>query len=41
MSTFVELAEQGWHFAELATGHFPMFSAPDQLAELPHGVERR
>ena len=28
------LAEPGWEFVELPTGHWPMFSRPCDLAEL-------
>jgi hypothetical protein len=31
---FAELAGPKWSFLELTTGHWPMFSVPDQLAEL-------
>ena len=31
---FGELAGQEWRFLELLTGHWPMFSRPDDLAEL-------
>jgi hypothetical protein len=31
---FRELAGQEWRFLELLTGHWPMFSRPDDLAEL-------
>jgi len=31
---FRELAGPEWRFAELPTGHWPMFSRPDDLAEL-------
>jgi pimeloyl-ACP methyl ester carboxylesterase len=30
--------DRDWEFAELATGHWPMLSAPAPLAELLHGV---
>jgi hypothetical protein len=31
---FRELAGPEWRFLELPTGHWPMFSRPDDLAEL-------
>ena len=31
---FRELASPNWRFVELPTGHWPMFSRPDDLAEL-------
>jgi hypothetical protein len=31
---FRELAGPEWRFLELLTGHWPMFSRPDDLAEL-------
>jgi pimeloyl-ACP methyl ester carboxylesterase len=31
---FAELGEPGWQFAELPTGHWPMFSRPRDLAQL-------
>jgi pimeloyl-ACP methyl ester carboxylesterase len=31
---FAELAGPQWSFLELTTGHWPMFSVPDQLADL-------
>jgi pimeloyl-ACP methyl ester carboxylesterase len=31
---FTELAAPTWSFLELPTGHWPMFSVPEQLAEL-------
>lgn len=31
---FVELAGPEWHFVELPTGHYPMFSRPKDLADL-------
>jgi pimeloyl-ACP methyl ester carboxylesterase len=31
---FAELAKPQWSFLELPTGHWPMFSVPDQLASL-------
>jgi pimeloyl-ACP methyl ester carboxylesterase len=31
---FAELAGPQWSFRELTTGHWPMFSVPDQLADL-------
>jgi len=31
---FRELSGPGWRFAELPTGHWPMFSRPDDLADL-------
>jgi hypothetical protein len=31
---FRELAGPNWRFVELPTGHWPMFSRPDDLAEL-------
>jgi pimeloyl-ACP methyl ester carboxylesterase len=31
---FAELASPQWSFLELPTGHWPMFSVPDQLADL-------
>ena len=30
----VALAAPPWHYLELETGHWPMFSAPDQLADV-------
>jgi pimeloyl-ACP methyl ester carboxylesterase len=35
---FAELATPEWSFRELPTGHWPMFSVPDQLAELLHDL---
>ena len=35
---FRELAGPEWSFAELPTGHWPMFSRPDDLAALLHGL---
>jgi pimeloyl-ACP methyl ester carboxylesterase len=35
---FAELASPQWSFLELPTGHWPMFSKPDQLADLLHGI---
>jgi pimeloyl-ACP methyl ester carboxylesterase len=34
----VALRGPGWRWLELATGHWPMFSAPDDLASLLHGL---
>ena len=34
----VALRRPGWRWLELATGHWPMFSAPDDLASLLHGL---
>jgi hypothetical protein len=34
----VALTGPGWRWLELATGHWPMFSAPDDLASLLHGL---
>jgi pimeloyl-ACP methyl ester carboxylesterase len=31
---FAALAGPGWHFDEIHTGHWPMLSAPDELADL-------
>jgi hypothetical protein len=31
---FRELSEPNWRFVELPTGHWPMFSRPDDLADL-------
>jgi pimeloyl-ACP methyl ester carboxylesterase len=31
---FREMARPNWRFAELPTGHYPMFSRPDDLAEV-------
>ncbi|MFD7342287.1 hypothetical protein ACFV98_40970 [Streptomyces violascens] len=31
---FQELGEERWSFFELATGHWPMLSCPDELAEV-------
>jgi len=31
---FRELAGPEWRFVELSTGHYPMFSRPEDLAEL-------
>jgi pimeloyl-ACP methyl ester carboxylesterase len=28
----------GWHYAEIATGHWPMFSTPERLAEILNEV---
>lgn len=36
---FRELADPEWSLAELPTGHWPMFSRPDDLATLLHGLE--
>jgi pimeloyl-ACP methyl ester carboxylesterase len=33
---FTEMASPQWSFLELRTGHWPMFSAPDRLADLLH-----
>jgi pimeloyl-ACP methyl ester carboxylesterase len=33
---FRQLAGPNWHFVELPTGHWPMFSRPDDLADLLH-----
>ena len=42
---FREMASPSWRFIELPTGHYPMFSRPDDLAavllELPSGESRR
>ena len=42
---FRELATPNWRFVELSTGHYPMFSRPDDLAEvlldLPSDVPAR
>jgi hypothetical protein len=35
---FVELASPEWRLLELPTGHWPMFSAPDELAALLHDL---
>jgi hypothetical protein len=39
---FRELASPTWRFVELPTGHYPMFSRPDDLAavllDLPSGA---
>ncbi len=35
---FQALAGPGWRFHELATGHWPMFSTPDALADLLHSL---
>jgi hypothetical protein len=39
---FREMAGPNWRFVELPTGHYPMFSRPDDLAavllDLPPGV---
>ena len=35
---FAVLAEPGWELLELPTGHWPMFSRPDDLAELLDGL---
>ena len=35
---FRELAGPEWSFAELPTGNWPMFSRPDDLAALLHGL---
>jgi hypothetical protein len=31
---FRELSGPNWRFVELPTGHWPMFSRPDDLAEI-------
>jgi pimeloyl-ACP methyl ester carboxylesterase len=42
---FREMASPSWRFVELPTGHYPMFSRPEDLAavllELPSGGSRR
>jgi pimeloyl-ACP methyl ester carboxylesterase len=35
---FADLAGPQWSFRELPTGHWPMFSVPDALAELLHDL---
>jgi hypothetical protein len=39
---FREMASPNWRFVELPTGHYPMFSRPDDLAavllDLPSGA---
>ena len=35
---FAELASPQWSFLELPTGHWPMFSKPDELADLLLGL---
>jgi pimeloyl-ACP methyl ester carboxylesterase len=35
---FREMAGPEWHLEELPTGHWPMFSRPDDLAVLLHGL---
>jgi hypothetical protein len=39
---FQEMASPNWRFVELPTGHYPMFSRPDDLAavllDLPSGT---
>ncbi|HET7270981.1 MAG TPA: hypothetical protein VFI90_07815 [Rubrobacter sp.] len=39
---FREMASTNWRFVELPTGHYPMFSRPDDLAtvllDLPSGA---
>ena len=35
---FTEMAAPEWSLRELPTGHWPMFSVPDQLAELLHDI---
>ncbi|MGH2637424.1 MAG: alpha/beta fold hydrolase [Actinomycetota bacterium] len=37
---FEELSGPQWSFAEVPTGHWPMFSAPDELAEALDAVAR-
>ncbi len=34
------LAAPPWHYLELETGHWPMFSAPEELAEMLDGLAR-
>ena len=34
------MAAPPWHYLELETGHWPMFSAPGALAEMLDGLER-
>ena len=36
---FAELARPGWSFLELPTGHWPMFSVPEELATLLGGLQ--
>ena len=36
---FAALAGPSWSFLELPTGHWPMFSVPDELASLLAGLE--
>jgi hypothetical protein len=36
---FAALAGPEWSFLELPTGHWPMFSVPEALASLLHGLE--
>jgi pimeloyl-ACP methyl ester carboxylesterase len=35
---FAEMAGPQWSILELPTGHWPMFSVPDRLAEVLHGL---
>ena len=35
---FAEMAAPQWSFLELPTGHWPMFSEPDRLADLLHDL---
>jgi pimeloyl-ACP methyl ester carboxylesterase len=35
---FLEMAGPEWRFRELPTGHWPMFSVPDELAALLHDL---
>jgi pimeloyl-ACP methyl ester carboxylesterase len=35
---FAEMAGPQWSLLELPTGHWPMFSVPDRLAEFLHGI---
>jgi len=37
---FAAMAEPGWRFLELPTGHWPMFSRPADLADLLDGLTR-
>jgi hypothetical protein len=35
---FAEMAGPQWSFVELPTGHWPMFSVPDRLADVLHDL---
>jgi hypothetical protein len=35
---FAEMAGPQWSFMELPTGHWPMFSVPDRLADVLHDL---